>query len=229
MIETYTAVGFEAPWVLPVAALPAVLGNARRRRKTTGKWSVPPGEILTIAYFAIAVFAGMPVMWIMAFAAAAGGIYIAGFERRIVSVPIRWILGAVLVAFAWPLLAIGQKGPGKKIELGQDRVAFDYLGMSDSIRRSNLRIDVIHNGPEVMARPWGSWTLRGDGSLGLHIVGFWVYWGPNGLIRGDDLAAHIATWAGIKPKDETYIMSWTPADWRRAKEKWMQEHPKKPN
>jgi len=52
-------------------------------------------------------------------------------------------------------------------------------------------------------RQWGSWTsFSGTGSkseMGPMFAGFDIYWGPQGLIRGDDLAVHFAHWAGVVP------------------------------
>ena len=51
-----------------------------------------------------------------------------------------------------------------------------------------------------MSNSW-SWTSFGaDDSLGPHLGGSDYYWGPSGMVRGDDAARRLAAWAGTEPE-----------------------------
>jgi hypothetical protein len=156
-----------------------------------------------VAYFFIASVIGIPMTWIIGGACLAGATYIVIWKGPLGSLKVRLGLAATYLLLCGAFWILGKSGVTTRVVLNDSSVSSDFLGRTSSVSRQNLRFTVIRRSPWFNIRPWGSWTsFSGNGKtekLGPSFAGFDVFWGPHGLIRGDDLGAHMAKWAGVVP------------------------------
>ncbi|AIE83711.1 hypothetical protein OP10G_0343 [Fimbriimonas ginsengisoli Gsoil 348] len=112
------------------------------------------------------------------------------------------IFGRIALAlffFAVGALFVALPAGRNRIVLGESQVNFTYLGRTETAPRQGL---IVHKTPPhkwIDVRPWSSWTSFSGGNPGPSLAGYDVFWGPHGLIRGDDLGEHLARWAGTEP------------------------------
>lgn len=114
----------------------------------------------------------------------------------------------VRVLFALTLCVAGASTAfifmNEKIDLSADSARYRYADKDESVPRNEMEVHAL-GGESRWFDPWGtySWTTYSGHRLGPHIDGGTYYWGPSGLIRGDDLGRKLASWAGTKPVYQT--------------------------
>jgi hypothetical protein len=198
--ETYTVIGYDANWttaavVVVVTAIQVPFTKAARRR------GIVLYGLAAAALLLLGVVAGLPENW--AFAGCAVGLTTLAFIRNRSSMP-RWgiaVGAAFTLAVAASFVFMVRYISNEQIVLGEGKVAFDQFGDRKSIARNGLTIHATGSPRQWwQSRAFSSWTTYGPNeTLGPDITGFAIYWGPHGLIRGDDLGKKLAEWAGTKP------------------------------
>jgi hypothetical protein len=158
--------------------------------------------LFIVAWFFVCSLVGIPMEWIIAGAAIGGGIAYAGFPNRLVKLPMRVVGGTAFIGLGFAYAWVGMKQTNT-IVLKDSEVSFTDVRGVKSVPREGLQVHRIHQEQGANIHAWSSWSTysrpQGKDELGPHIAGFDVYWGPHGLVRGDDLALHMARWAGVVP------------------------------
>ena len=165
---------------------------------------------ITAAYFIVATILDLPSEWILGGACLGGGIFLAFLPTKMISPKWKYpILARLTMITSGALLGCISAAPQlffkDQVTLGEANTTFTQLGRTATIPRGDLEVDAM-KGPHHFwsGRPWMSWTFfSGEGKtrqLGPDFTGFMLYWGPHGLIRGDDLARHVARWAHVTPR-----------------------------
>jgi len=201
MTETYTLVGHDPMWVAAIIPVPAVLLTLWMRRK----YKSPPlnlwKSLIVVAYFFGCTMAGIPMEWTIAGAFfAATLIILISFRTKM---PRLWMSLTLSAMFAFCGLMLLFMQPAilrERMTLSDSEVSFSHFGESSTVPRSGLRIDTT--GPThawFETRPSSIWNSMSDRQEGPRFLGSSIFWGPHGLIRGDDLALHFARWAGVTP------------------------------
>lgn len=200
MIETYTSVGTDSSWVVVfMSVAPVFISCARYKRGQ--RFPIWP-SILPVVYTLVCSLIGIPVEWIIAGGCVGVGVSCAfsKHEKATPALKIVLALSFVGAGFGWVWLG---KATNFKVMLSDSKVTFTEFSRPGSVARSGLRISVIQHDGGLHIHPWGSWSSFSDrdqrSQLGPGFSGFEIYWGPHGLIRGDDLAVHFAHWAGVVP------------------------------
>jgi hypothetical protein len=198
--ETYTLVGMDLSWTTVaayavVSALMLLIPKVRRNRNLIKL------DLSCLVWLVLCLIVNLPISW-----AFAGLMIIMMSWSLVVSrakTP-RWsmVLGAMAAVgvaggFIWTMQSIGYE----RIVLEDTRVSFDQFGRSEEIQRDGLTVHATSGARGWWnTREWQSWTSFGTHDrLGPDIAGFNLYWGPHGLIRGDDLGKRLAEWAHTKP------------------------------
>ena len=204
MTETYTLVGTDSSWVVAAMPLPAILLSGFMRKRMGQKPAFGWKPWVFVVYAFLAAVGGLPQEWIFAGACWMGGLGILLFPTPTIPPIMRYGFFLCFGLLGIPFLLMSRIR-NDQLTLNDDSATYRWLGRTNTVPRSGLRISVILNDQKFMIRRWGSWTSRlgKDSVLGPSIVGFDYYWGPHGLIRGDDLAANFARWAGVVPTIQT--------------------------
>ncbi len=180
---------------MPVpAVLSSVLVHRKLRLKSPKLWPL----LAVIAYFFLFSLTCLPYEWIIS--GAGLGICSYLLIARIAQFPLRMRLPLVAsCAFiAGAYLYVGRQDGD--IILRDSDVTFTFLGKTQSLPRKGLRFDVSPSRRGLFTmRDWSNWTSRSGHEMELGFAGNVVYWGPNGLIRGDDLGYRLSRWAQVKP------------------------------
>jgi hypothetical protein len=92
------------------------------------------------------------------------------------------------------------------VTLRGDSVQFTEFGEMRTVAREGLEVHATGSPRDWYSnRAWWSWTSYAAGDqLGPHVMGSEMYWGPDGMIRGDELGRRLAKWAGTEPKYRFY-------------------------
>jgi hypothetical protein len=114
--------------------------------------------------------------------------------------PGRWVFGIVLLGLAGLFATQTALDEPQRITISNDAMSYaDHFGKGILPRKGLTVTETMMEHKRSDIRSWSSWTIDPD-NAGLGFAGFDIYWGPNGLIRGDALGQRIANWAGTKPQ-----------------------------
>ena len=203
MKETYTLVGTDPSWIVAFMPVPAVIillaARWKRKERPVFTW----GLLAPVVWFFVCSMLGIPMEWILAGACMGGGLGLAVLPHLKVTLRQRIVFAVVYIGLGVSFVVLGT-ARHEKIVLTDSQVTVAESGGAESVPRQGLRIIVIQKKPWFNIRGWGSWTSFSSAPrphlLGPNFTGFDVYWGPSGLIRGDDLALRFAHWAEVVPK-----------------------------
>jgi len=208
-------------WIVAFMPVPALIVYWLKTRKLPNRTAFGWKQAAIIAYFFVAAVIGIPMTWIIAGACLGGAVVILTMQKPMGKLPVRIVCACAYVVLAGAFWQLGMQVSGDAIELKSDGVIYVWLGETLQIPRHALRVNVIRQAPWFNIRPYGSWTTlyKQAGLLrtGPSFAGFNIYWGPHGLIRGDDLAMHFAKWAGVTPVDKTYLWAMSKLDRAKAR------------
>jgi hypothetical protein len=214
MTETYTSLGAPADWrfYVPTGALFAaspwlLRGFAKRVGGSInpmhwgicawGVWQIV-GSLLHVPQ--IAMSGSMPIFIALSMIAP----WPAESAKKM---PIwaRGVFFLVLVALGWFTASIGF-GDSRVILRDQDG-SFQKPSSKRlrSLPRTGLEVDSAQSVTDGQPYRGGAlWTVMYHDSPFTIIWGKDLYWGPHGMVQGDQVGQRIATWANVKPKYETY-------------------------
>lgn len=201
MEERYKLVGMGLSgiaWLFPIALEFVVLFILRRR----GKRPIPPRIGLYAApLFVSGAILAPPIEVFFIFIFGAAFIQIARSAPRKQAIPIS-IAGVLILSL---FVGVMQSMHDEWMVLRSNEVEFRWIEKTETVDRQGLVVhETGHRRRWWETRPWSSWTTYSGEKLGPGITGFSWYWGPNGLIRGDDLGNHLAQWAETKPVYSIY-------------------------
>ena len=150
--------------------------------------------VYALPLFLIAAFFNLPVAWLVALLFA---VNIFGFSFLLSRKPLFVGSAISLVVVPTILLAFAPM-EDERITLRSDHA--EFTGWRDGkIDRVGMRITRAVRKRFLGSRPGSTWTSRAGDEPGPHVTGFGWYWGPNGLIYGEDLGHRIAEWADTTP------------------------------
>lgn len=200
--ETYTAVSPDA--TLGFLVSPLILAIALVWQKVTGRRSkfVSRSSAGIAIWALVSTFfrAPMVLQFVGLVAIPAIGILVSPGKSPSIAFRLPFALGLIALALGQVLIYRDDR-----ITLHDDSVSYRSAGDQDrSVPRAGLRLHALGGEPRWFD-PWGtySWTTYSKGTPGPYLSGSMCYWGPHGLVRGDDLARHLADWAGVKPVYQT--------------------------
>jgi len=228
--ETYVQIGTAPSWISVFMLMPALLVNVAMRwfgkqRPVLGWWH---GAIL--ALWVPLAFSGIPDSWLMCVGILGVAAWCAFFwdpfpkaqlakrhksdvlEKQL---PIYaklkpWVRGgvALVTAVGAVLITVMQTNELRTaITFGPAGVSCSRFFGSSKAARAGLEVDV--STPEKSLfdiRPWRSWSSHNGMSDGPFFASNDVFWGPHGLVRGDELGKRLCTWAGVQPTNRTIAL-----------------------
>ena len=205
MTETYTLVGYDPSWIvalMPVPALAVLLAKGRRTSTLLRqKWTY----LAIVAAFLVSSLIGLPSEWIYAGACLVMAVYLALMSRaKIPESKLRWTLACFFVGIGVVFAGMTPIGFPQTIVLTEQSATENWSLDTTTAARKGMTVTMtgLHR-PWFNIRPWASWSFESGQSLSPGIAGFDLFWGPHGLIRGDDLGKHVADWAGVTPKGQS--------------------------
>lgn len=204
---TYIWLGPEVAWSIGVGILiGGLLGNVRRWLREK-KLTVTVFERVVAAYGIALVL--LPIPFFVAFPLMAP-VFVGGSvlqSRGKVAGPM-WskyalVIGAVVVCVGGFFFLLWMFG-STRFTLQSDKVVSYDAGDTMVAPRDGLEVHALSSRWRwLMGQSW-SWTTFGSNhELGPHVSGSDYYWGPDGLVRGDDLGQRLAAWAGTEPEYST--------------------------
>ena len=209
--ETYLSIGDESSWVMAVLGVAVLAGvgiaYATNRQKPKGFASM----MALGCWYTLAGLTGIPSS-IMFFVTCCLFIPTVFAKERPMPSFQRPLFVVVVLAMATFSFWIEVE---QRITLTDHDIRSVGAGLGRSYRYNEgqaprlglvVQADAEHVSPEL--RPSYFWHLstRGVVQEQIHsprIDGSAYYWGPHGLIRGDDLGKHVAAWAGTTPDYKT--------------------------
>lgn len=210
MKETYQSIGSSG--TLPIAYIGVALIVWFVGAKLIGKSTSAPSTMLIMGLWDIVGgLTGMPVvmLFIGMFVIGLGGVFAKRDPKPTLAQKIS--TGGVILGCAAMITAMEAD---ERITLTHDSITSSATGLSSSSKYRNgslprvgLRIDATRFTDQAYprARPWYSWDIdRGDMPPRITVSGASYYWGPHGIITGDQLGKRICNWAGVKPVYDTY-------------------------
>ena len=209
MTEVYTQVGTDPSWIVAFMPLPAIIAVRVSMKARGAKVRVPWQFIVVLVYFFVASIAAIPMEWILCGACVGAAVGLACTRSVPIPLPARLLLPIAFAGIGYYYTTIPKVYP-LTITLQDHQVEFKESHGSGVAPRAGLRIDYIQHSAELNIRPWASWSSETRGPKmvrGANFAGFTMFWGPHGLIRGDDLGKHMAEWAGVKPQDIQILSS----------------------
>ncbi|MCH7904404.1 MAG: hypothetical protein IH944_07530 [Armatimonadetes bacterium] len=208
MDETYTSLGLEASWTFGAAiALGSIVGviwQSVRAKKLTiqpaiiGAFSI--GLVLALWQTPI------PMLWAIPGLSTIGAIAVFFMKHK--NMKNRVGMGVTGIAVSVALFFIMQSMFTGVVVLGDENVTWDsWVDDSGHVPREGLRVHATGSPKRWYGnRQWWSWTIYSDSAttpserLGPHLIGFELYWGPDGMVTGDELGVRLAEWAGVEPR-----------------------------
>ncbi|HWA82172.1 MAG TPA: hypothetical protein VG820_01970 [Fimbriimonadaceae bacterium] len=201
MTETYTLVGSQSTWLLglaPLVVVPVLLVRKRTQPDTYLGWLN-----WYFAWYAISFAIGMPQEWILG-----GSLWVIALSSILpkrgplrAKKSQRFILLACL-PIGLAIAAIPVLVGGERIVLA-DHNATDSLASVTraSVARQGLVVHASYDSRDRAEFLFGgrsyTWTSYGaDQSAGPDVTSQGEYWGPHGLVSGNELGRHLAAWAG---------------------------------
>lgn len=195
MTETYTVVGHEMDWLLACMPLAGLLGVWLRNRAVTPRqWR---WYALVFGYFISAAVLGLPFEWAVSSLALCGAISMifgkASIERY------RHVKAFAMLMVCAASIYLGLR-PEDRLVMRTNSLDFYSSGKKESTPRSGLGIDErrVKGWEDIRSKAW--WHTRSGKDYGPEINGSDLYWGPQGLMRGDDVGLKLAEWAYVKPQ-----------------------------
>ena len=200
MEETYTLVANQVPrtvWIFGLLAVAVIVGFRRLRGMR------PP---MTWPLYGVAVFFGvgatvaLPVE-AMILSLPLGSLVLA-IRMGNASLPLR-VANATCGLIFWGMAWITYRANSEIQFVLQDKQTSSHWGWDrpDIAGREGL---VVTQKPTQSAwwlpTPWSDWQMSPGEVDNPSMGGSGIYWGPNGLIKGDDLGRYIAKWAGTTPQ-----------------------------
>jgi hypothetical protein len=209
MQETYVALGYEVAWaplmVYPViVAIQVVYRKVKKRDKVLHR-----SEIFMSVWVILCTVLSLPLGWGfggLCLGTAVGVLFSRSTEQP--RWPVRIAVACLYLAMAWVFVV--WMTFGERIVLTDNEVVWANRGKSYWVPRKGLQVHATGGVREWWeSRSSYSWSTfatepRPEDSIGLHILGSQVFWGPNGYVRGDDVGKRIAAWAGTAPKYRIY-------------------------
>ena len=209
MTETYVNLGWGADWHfytplgLVVAAFPFFFrAVARRAGKPTNPtmWAVLGWGVWMI----IGSLAGMPQGWMMIGMPLAYAVSML-FPTTTIPGWYRLLAIPVFIFIAWCMAKIGTNR--QTIVLGPNSGEYSEAWRSSpmTLTRDGLTVRALHNVDNDPPGRYG-WIVERNEALGLHFDSKDIFWGPHGMVKGNQLGNHIADWARVKPIYENYSL-----------------------
>lgn len=211
MVERYVSLGAPADWrfYLPMGLfLIAIPFALVRFIKIGGQprnpliWASVGSGVATV----IIALAGLPQAWV-SMAIPISYAVAALFPTKTSPTMARLVLVPVMLAFAcfdgWIQMGHHKIALGEKSGLFRENWRFT----PNTIRRDGLAIIGYHNIRTDAANEYGWSVARANGSgMPNSFRSDEIFWGPHGIVRGNQVAKRIADWAGVKPEYDTYSM-----------------------
>lgn len=215
MEETYQNLGPEISWTFGAAiALAAIIGVIWRSFRAK-KLTIEPFQIGALVFGLVIALWPTPIPMVVAYPAPILFIGIAAFfakpkdekvtKRRRMVVGIGATVMSVVTFFLYLNLVTGS------LVLDKNNVTWESSYRNGQVSREGLKVHATggrnawHNNHQ-----WWSWTSFSDKKtdnpidhLGPSLIGFELYWGPDGMVTGDELGVRLAEWAGTEPKYRT--------------------------
>ena len=195
MTETYTVVGSGIDWLLACMPLAIVLGNwSRKRTLAPRQWRT---YSLMMGFFLAAAIVDVPFEWVGGSMALFCGLSL--IFRISCTIRYRYVSSLAILALGAAMIYLGVR-PENRIVMRANALDFYSSGAKETIPKSGLVIDErrTKSWTDVRSKAW--WHTKSGQDYGPDINGSDLYWGPHGLIRGDDLGIRVAAWAGVKPE-----------------------------
>jgi len=203
VVETYRQIGWETSWTFSAMAIAVALIIALGRSVKVKKPTITAYEITIIAFGVLLLVVPVPVPVSVSLpgfmlVCIGGNIFL---HRNATEVSNRYRIGlgvgAVVVAlgayFAMTRMADGY------VVLKDSSVEFKQFDDVRQVPREGLRVNAMSSGSSwLYRREKFSWTSFSNHDLGPSISGSDLFWGPNGLVTGDDLGRRIADWSGAE-------------------------------
>jgi hypothetical protein len=145
----------------------------------------------------------LPMEWLYGGALIGGGLGVFLSKVPDLHRPFRWGFAAMCIAmgacFVFMATAIGPD----RIVLTESTATYSSATTKSTVPREGLRVHALRGSrgwwKVFNIRDWYSWSSFSSNDLGPDVAGFDQYWGPHGLVRGDQLGKHLADWAGTQP------------------------------
>lgn len=211
MVERYVSLGAPADWrfylplglilmAVPFLFVRFVKPNALRTNPMV--WAPLAWGAMTV----IIAVAKLPQAWV-SMAMPISYAIAALFPTKTYSTIARVVLVPLMLVFAcfdgW-------------IQMGHHKIALsaksglfgeNWRFIPTTIRRDGLAIIGYHNTRTDAANEYGWSVARANGSgMPSSFRSDEIFWGPHGIVRGNQVAKRIADWAGVKPEYDTYSM-----------------------
>ncbi|CAN5473099.1 hypothetical protein BH11ARM1_BH11ARM1_07580 [soil metagenome] len=196
MPETYTVVGSQMGLsmllgLLTVALILVFRGGTKALKPVYKSFG---GIMVCIC---LAVLFDLPMEWFLGTTFIGLGGYMA-FNKRFTNRYVRFGASVYLVIVGVVSFCMWTLFPNH-LTLNSQAVNFTENERVGTVARTGLAIDQSIPSSFLGSKPSSSWTSFSGDNLGPDINGSFIYWGPNGLIRRDDVARRLATWAGVEP------------------------------
>ncbi len=210
VVETYRSIGPATEWVICAAFLLITVASVVRDSIKAKKLRVTLYNGVVALYAFLILVSPIPIPAAVTFSLM-GPVFVGAHllqtrKEATNSKRSRYALGFASVAMAFVLFFVLLAIFDETMVLADDHVKYEWLGEAQRVPREGLRVDAT-GGPRgwYTLRDWWSWTsFASNDELGPHIAGSDLYWGPHGMIRGDDLGRRLAEWAGTEPRYRTY-------------------------
>jgi len=196
MSETYTTVGSEMGFLVLAGPLTVllILGLVRGMKEIKTVYT-PIVGIMLFGLLAIAI--NVPMEWYLGIMFVATGLYMV-ISKKLANRYARFGLAAYMAVMGVIVILVPTRFSSQLV-LDNQNVSFRNNRRTESLPRTGLEIHQGRLSQILGLKPSSSWTTFSGDNLGPDINGSMIYWGPNGLIRGEDVGRHFAAWAGVKP------------------------------
>ena len=214
MTETYVSLGWPADWRLYVPlglfviATPFVMNPLAKR---IGKPMSPMAwsQIGWGLWMVFGSLAALPLSWMMIPMPLCFGIAML-FPAKGISTLQRLVMAPIFFALTWWFATMDIHH--QKITLRSDRadVSETWRQSPQTLPRNGLEVRVLHDVKTDEPGRYGWLVDLADhsriGPMGIDFSSKDIFWGPQGMVKGNQLGNHIADWAGVKPVYENYSL-----------------------
>lgn len=208
MDETYTSLGVEVSWTFgAVLALVSTVGVIRQSVRAK-KLTIQPANIglLSIGLVLALWPTPIPMLWAIPGLSTIGAVAVFFMKHK--NMKNRVVVGVAGIAVSVALFFLMQSMFTGFVVLGDENVTWDaWVDDSGHVPREGLSVHATGSPKRWYGnRQSWSWTTYSDSAttpsegLGPHLIGFELYWGPDGLVTGDELGVRLAEWAGVEPR-----------------------------
>jgi hypothetical protein len=222
---TYTLVGDDPGWIVAFMPLPAVVVFCFMRWKTGLRPVARPWYLAPVLWFLVCSLLAVPMEWIIGGACVLFAAFTATWKRKTLlarpgvsnlelkNIPNHYRALRPIARIVFPVVFltlgafIGLMMPltfREKVTISPTTVNFISSYKNTTVPLKGLTVHVSKDEKRWWnIRSWHSWDTYEGRVWGPNFAGFDMFWGPDGLIRGDELGKRLAKLAETSPGSES--------------------------